>query len=331
MTTTAPDIANPTEWLRKYDANLSGSSPATRTGLLATARDFLEYAERRPIDKRVVYGYLEKLRRKGYSDGSINKAYRTIARLLKVNGLEILARKDAPLIRETHVNAPALHPDVIKDMIQAQAKLPDRHAAFLAMSTVFGLRRGEIIGLTNASFDWDSNLVFVASLKGSRQRYHSVPPQIRDVLRAYDWDQVVTSYQANKVLWDIGQAVGVKLAGTEANWHSIRRTLDTLLLDQPGLSEAAVRDFLRWKAAGMTGRYYSARRYVGRDGVTMAMGASEKDQDEKIFAVHPFLPYWKSSGKARATRRPIEEEKPNATYSERRRQRRNATPATIAV
>lgn len=321
--TTAPDIANPAEWLRKYDSALAGSMPALRHSLLTIAGDFLKYAERQPIDKAVVFRYLERLRRQGYSDGSVNKAYRIVARLLKLNGLEILARKDAPLIRETHVNAPALHPDVIRDMILARAQLPDRHAAFLAMGTVFGLRRSEILGLTKASFDWTSNLVFVASLKGSRQRYHSIPSEIREVLQAYDWDQVVTPYQANKVLWDIGEAVGVPLAGTEANWHAIRRTLDTLLLDQPGLSEAAVRDFLRWKAAGMTARYYSARRFVGREGVTMVMGASEKEQDEKIFAVHPFLPCWKS-GKSRSVRRTIEEESPNGTYSERRRQRRSA-------
>lgn len=281
------------ELLKAYDENLAGSSQHTRGQLIKMTSDFLNYAAGREIDKSLVLKYLDKMRRHKYADGTINMHYRTISTFLNVNGIKILARKDAPRIRESEVLAPALDPGLVAEMIGQREKLSSQQCAFLALSTTYGLRRIEMITLTPDSFDFSSNLVFIESAKGSRQRYHHIPEEIRSYLRSYNFGESTSSFTANKIFWRIGTVIGMQFRGTEVNWHSVRRTLDTLL--QEKLSWNQVRDFLRWKAApgDMPGRYYSARRFFGRDGMSQEMGKADKAQDDKVFEVHPFLPLWR--------------------------------------
>jgi hypothetical protein len=56
--------------------------------------------------------------------------------------------------------------------------------------------------------------------------------------------------------------------------------------------------FLRWKkgtSSDMAFRY-SAQRYVGREGTKTKVVGEALETDTKVFAVHPFLPYWKAKG-----------------------------------
>lgn len=282
-----------TALLKAYKDNLAGSSPHVMNQLLRIISGFLSYAGDQEIDKAVVFRYLEKMRRGKYADGTINMHYRTISTFLTVNGIKILARKDAPRIRESEVIAPALDPELVAEMIGQKENLSSQQCALLALSTTYGLRRIEMISLTPASFNFSNNLVFIESAKGSRQRYHYIPQEIRVYLKDYDFSESISSFTANKIFWSIGKVIGLRLRGTEVNWHSVRRTLDTLLQDR--LSWSQVRDFLRWKSApgDMPGRYYSARRFFTRDGMSQEMGKADKVQDDKVFEVHPFLPLWR--------------------------------------
>lgn len=278
--------------LKKYEDNLVASSPHTQHQLIQIITRFLEYASGEELDRPTVMRYLKKLQNDKYADGTIALHYRTIATFFKVNKIEVLAKKDAPLIREGEVKHTSLDPELVGDMILLGTQLTTQEAGFLVLSTTYGLRRTEMLNITADSFAFKDNLVFIESLKGSRQRYHLIPDAIKVVLTSYDFNERLTPYLVNKLFWSIGDKTNMDFRGTEANWHAIRRTLDTLLLER--LPHPVVKDFLRWKASSsdMPSRYYSARSYLGRSGTRIEMAQGEKKQDERVFEVHPFLPIW---------------------------------------
>lgn len=296
-------LAEYKQMLKKYEDNLAGSSETVRKHYLQTASRFLEYASGKSIDRPTVFDYLKKMKRDKYADGTVNFHYRTINTFLRLNDIKILARKDAPVIKPTGVRTVRLDIKLVEEMIQLDTKLTPQEAAFLAMSTIYGLRRSELVGLTPECFDFNQKLVFVESVKGSRQRYHLIPPEIESALRSYDFGTRITNFKTNALFWEIGKKIEMEFRGTETNWHSIRRTLDRRLMEL--LPYHLVRGFLRWKVAfgDMPGHYYSANLIMSREDTKPEMDTTEKEQDQRVFAVHPFLPIWKELISAKKTKR----------------------------
>lgn len=70
-----------------------------------------------------------------------------------------------------------------------------------------------------------------------------------------------------------------------AGWHSIRRYLDTVLLEKVGLENTAI--FLRWQISRSS---LMPLRYISKD---------YHEVDKEIFRVHPVLSLWDGKRKAR--------------------------------
>lgn len=274
--------------LKNYEDSLR-SVGATRTLFLSYARRFLDFASDRALDRKAVEDYLKHLRAKGYADGTLNFTFRVIRRLYVCNDIPwSFKRGEAPIIREDNVYAPALDPEDICEMIKSRDNLTVQERAFLALSTTYGLRRTELANITPSNLDLDSNSLFVATAHHGRQRYHIIPPEIKPYLESYSFSSI-NDFAASTIFLSTEYKAGLEhIYGL--GWHGIRRTLDTLLLDQ--LPEATVADFMRWKSRGVMAQRYYATRFVGRKGGVVVSKAS-RSVDEKIFEFHPFLPHWK--------------------------------------
>jgi len=274
--------------LDNYERSLR-SEGVTRNLYLSYARRFLDFASDRALDRKAVEDYLKLLRKKGYSDGTVNFAFRVIRRVYICNGIPWdFRRGEAPQIRQSEVFAPALDPEDITEMITAREKLTQQERAFLALSTAYGLRRTELANITQSDLDLNSDTIFVATAHRGRQRYHIIPVEIKPYLEDYNFAPM-NEFDASTIFLSIEYKAGLEhIDGV--GWHAIRRTLDTLLLDQ--LPEATVADFMRWKSRGVMPQRYYATKFVGRKGGTVVSKAS-RSVDEKVFAVHPFLPHWR--------------------------------------
>ena len=279
--------------LEQYAKGLA-SEGNTRTLYLRFARDFLEYAEG-DFSKEKVNNYLDHLRKRHkYSDGTVNFAFRIIRTLFQRNGLEWPFRRgEAPAIREDSIQAPALHPNTIGRIIETVRKNGEAdEAAFIALSTTYGLRRVEMMELTQNDVRIRDRTIHIATAKHGRERTHLIPPEIIPYLERYDFNQRVSEFGLF-VLWHrIEYKIGLNHTD-QVGWHSIRRTLNTLLLRR--LPEATVMSFLRWKqrtSSHMPFRY-SAIRFVGEEGVTTEVIGEALDVDNEVFQVHPFLEYWR--------------------------------------
>jgi integrase len=281
--------------LAKYAENLSNAS--TRNVYLAYARDFLEHTNN--LDRAAVDRYLNGLRRKGRKPGTINFVFRVIRRIFTVNGLEWEYRRgEAPPIGQRDEYRPQLSTDIIRVMVEAaiSGKLHEDESCFLACSTVYGLRREEMINLKPDDVDLANDAIYVSTVKMGRQRYHQVPPaEIKPYLAAHDFSKRYSLTGMSQLFWMIVNNSGLGgLKSQRLGWHAIRRAVLDGLIDN-GVNGFAARAFLRWKGSSsaemaMPERYYG-NVVVDLNGSTSLL--EEAAGDEEIFQKHPFLPMWR--------------------------------------
>lgn len=279
------------ELLAAYKKNLGDRHYAAH--YLSTARKFLEYAEDRPMDKDVVRDYMEKLKGKGRSSSTQVFVFGVIRRLYRVSGLEWEWRfGEGPVVDEEDVNAPAMDPEDVRAMIAAarEGKLSQVQTAFLAVSTIYGLRRTEIVGLGLEEVDIKEGVLYVRTAKKGRNRLHGIPEAIVWALEGHDWSETVSVQQASVMFKYIEHAVGWDLM-LGVGWHAIRRTLDTLLLHE--LPEAVVSDFMRWKKQGASmAQRYHATKFVSHGEERRIRSKQVQETDNMVFEAHPFIKDW---------------------------------------
>jgi len=279
--------------LEKYTANLANSD--NKNVYLAHARDFLAHAN--TLDRAAVDRYLNSLRQKGRKPGTINFVFRVIRRIFTVNGLAWEYRRgEAPAIGQRDEYRPQLSTDIIRIMVESavSGKLHEDERCFLAISTVYGLRRDEMVHLEPGDLNVANRAIYVVTAKHGRERYHLIPAKIAPYLATHDSSRRYSLTGMSQLFWMIVNNSGLEgLKSQRLGWHTIRRALWQGLIDN-GCPYLLARDFLRWKGASgeltMPARYYG-NVVVGLAGSTPLL--EEAKGDEKIFTkYHPFLSYW---------------------------------------
>lgn len=290
--------------LQLFAENIAGSHHI----YVPIVRKFLRYCGPN-LTRKAVERYIAKMREEEYSDGRIDLEWRTLRRFFKIAGVEWpFRRHEGPKIREREVFAPALDPEIIRQMIKAATTgiLNAEESAMLALSTIYGLRRVEMASIVSGGGDTlsdinlKSRVLFIQTAKHGRQRYHLIPEEIVPYLAAYRFPKKPRPAQElTDLFYSIERKLGLDHI-PEVGWHAIRRTLVQVLIEA-GLPELTVMSFLRWKRTerSMVALYYATTR-VGLGGVrgrTLEVQMKESDRriDEAVFEVHPFLPEWRSS------------------------------------
>ena len=279
--------------LAKYADNLANSE--NRNHYLRFARDFLDNAE--GLNRASIDQHLAALQKKRYSPGTVNFAFRVIRRLLAVNNRPWEYRRgEAPAIKQRDEYQPQLSSRVINMMIEAakNGKLFADEQCFVALSTIFGLRREELANLRPADINLKSGAIYVATVKSGRERYHLIPQEIQPYLAAHDFGQHYAVATLNQMFKRILIKSGAgELKKLRLGWHTIRRALWDGLVDN-NVNLLAARAFMRWK--GAVGDLAMPARYHGNIVVDLGQTEpilNEAKGDEEIFQRHPFLAFWR--------------------------------------
>jgi integrase len=246
------------------------------------------------------------VRRKGYRPSTLRKEFGVLRRLFVVNGLKWEAKRgEAPKGSEKEETADRLGPNLIREMIGiARGRAPSSyippspaHKAFLALSTMWGLRRGEMSGITPEFLDLKGSLLYVQTEKHGKARWHYVPPEIMPVLLEWGFKQRLTDWQTSALFVDWRAMAGLELPPgmNRLGWHAIRGTLSHELL-AAGLSIPEVSKFLRWRRAeSEMSLRYAGMNVLERSGITRVLSVDEQKADLRVLKVHPFLASWSSS------------------------------------
>lgn len=245
--------------------------------------------------KEDVEARLAELRKAGYADGTIDWEFRVIRSFFRANDLQWPYRRgEGPKIREREVVALGLDDDLICRMVQVarRGRVSVLDTAYLALSTLYGMRRAELAELTPEEFDLPNRLIYIEAKKHGRQRYHVIPEAVLPVLEAaLPYLTRKEPIALTKCFYRVEKAAGLQHTA-ELGWHGIRRMLDRRLL-QAGLDEFTVANFLRWKRSGtnMAARYFNLTVVSAKDS-GIAQDTGDKEVDDAVFAKHPFLPFW---------------------------------------
>jgi hypothetical protein len=250
-------------------------APETTTRYLAVARAFVASAgERKRYTREHFLTYLDTLSDK--SPAWVRFAYAALRAFCEaIDQAMPVKMRELPRLRPT-TQRTWLTRDQVGAMIAA-VRAPAWESAeartALALSTVYGLRVSE---LTTCERDGDHLVIRVA--KSGQVRRQLIPKALRPFLGDVP---VRTSLPNLNVLYHrIEKAAGVKHArGERSGWHTVRRSLDTALLQENRIPYAVTKAWIRWSAPGFEGPMY----YFEGDPDAL---------DRQVLKHHPFLGFW---------------------------------------
>lgn len=297
--------------LDKYLSELSRSSDVTKRTSGWYAKKFLVFAGDKPLGEwngTLVREFLTHLENEDYAQGTVRQAYAVAKRVfdaakivsdedkmqafknVDINNpsaaaemLKIVHMSQAPVWDMGKRQAPrvtdALKPAHTLEEIEAmiRAKLSGEERAYLALSTILGLRREELCRVRREYLDFEGGRIFVLTAKGGEQRWQLLPEEIIPYLDIAFNSMSVFGMTA--LYWRVCAKAGLeKREGY--GFHAIRRMLDTVLVKKFG--ELMTHIFLRWKLSASS---QMELRYFSEDPLAT-------DQ-EVICNGHPVVTLWK--------------------------------------
>lgn len=305
----------------RFEEELSNSSDHVKKSRLFYCKMFLDFAPEdfSQWNKGLVNNFLKRLRGEGYSPGSTRNIYsitkrvfdaakavheseRTrlisevnpsdssaVAEILKAISLPgpswDMGKRGAPRVESSDVVKPSLTLEEIGAMVEAvkHGLLEPPEVAYLALASVYGLRREELVRIRPEHIDYKKKTIFVLTAKGGEQRSQLLCDEVIPHLKAYDFQDTPSLFEMSKMYWRIEHKAGL-VHKDGGGWHQFRRALDTELVDEcnrlnqaPG--ELYAHFFLRWRlSSSMVEHYYSR---------------SPLEIDARVLSVHPVVALWR--------------------------------------
>jgi len=190
-----------------------------------------------------------------------------------------LGKRWIPRVEASDITKPALSFDEIEKMVTAAKdsglELPE--ICYLALSSIYGLRRGELCSVRKEHFDFNDNTLFVMTEKGGERRKQLLVEPIIPYLKEYDfgvdYSPFIMSHLFKKICF---KSQVEKRDGM--GWHAQRRALDTMLVEQFG--ELKTHVFLRWRLSSSS---QMELRYFSADPLQI---------DDEVLAGHPVVALW---------------------------------------
>lgn len=301
----------------QFLSELSESSDHTKQGRIYYCGKFLDFAGDTPFsewNKGLVTRFINQLRDEGYSPGTVRLAYSIVKRVFdaarsvheadrvqlisSVNSndpsavAEVfkamslpgpnwdLGKRSAPKVETQDVVKPAVTLEEISAMVAAARSgvLTTGEAAYLALSSIYGLRREELCRVRPEHLDFDMKRIYVMTAKGGERRFQLLCNEILPFLRGYGFPPY-SLFRMSELYHKICYKSGVEMK-EGGGLHAIRRFLDTELVKACGELRSHI--FLRWKISSsslMVERYFSE---------------NPLDIDKFVlYNGHPVVPLWR--------------------------------------
>jgi integrase len=227
-------------------------------------------------DRADVVKFVAELRQEGMKQNSINARLKALRLLCQIQNWDGgFPRVAMPKVKDSEVNRPSFNTDQVVHIIsRAKEVCSERELGFLAVASVYGLRREEI-----GTLEVNDGVVKVNGAKGGEVTFQIIPDAIKDYMKDYRACKDVR--YMTRVFQSIMSKVGLQV-DRGYGWHSIRRALATELAMRDVSALNIVR-FMRWSDASLKGEFGMLAIYARR----------EQDKiDKSIFEVHPFLNAW---------------------------------------
>lgn len=249
--------------------------------------------------RKDIINYLNIRRKNGVNGNSLRQEFYAIKKLLKSNQIswdnDLKPPKISGLLSRTKV----FNPKLIEKMIKTVIELNDiRYMSYIALATTYGMRRTELSRVRNDDFDFKNKIFnkFIAKYHDEK-RPSLIPDEIINILKEMDFDSFALNESKLSYIIRIIESKGHIPHLFFRSWHSIRRTVITILRIN-GVSPSFIVDFIGWgggvEEANLLG-FDSIKSSQAKmlDLYTEVSGMFKtKEVDSVIFKNHPFLPIW---------------------------------------
>lgn len=258
----------------KEDLLARGKTKETINSFLNISEKFLSTVKNDHPTIKHVNRYIAGLREDGYKDNYLRFNYYVISRLFKILGLEF--KGEVPKISEEALTQTTFSFDEVKKLItNAKSFCDTQQKAFLCVSTIYGIRRSELVAIKPEDVKEDT--ILIRTRKGGMIREHTIPKEIKKYIHDYDWKERLSLSRASLMFSLILYLCKFKLKNGWG-WHTVRRSLVSELM-RKNIDHFAIQSFLRWKVSGISMLF----RYTH---IPM------QDIEKVIFENHPFLKLW---------------------------------------
>lgn len=292
------------ELLHQVNEELAGSGDHTIRQFCSIIARFYDFSDGSFTRKQVV-NYIKNLEKEGYAAGTRAMHFRVLKR-----GFEIAAKKidntvewpfskrppaELPIdIAEWDVKAPVIPIEELKVTIKGakNGKIPPELSSLVAVSSIYGLRRIEIMELVPEFLDLDRGILRVVTAKHGRAREHLIPEEIKPYLSDYPFGKY-SEFKLSQVYHEIRQTAGLPVVYGEG-FHSVRRALTTAL--SYIFPEPIVEDFMRWrkpKSMRMVRHYWTPPSSEVVERIVFGLEPFPTYGGELVYGKHPFLDFWR--------------------------------------
>ncbi|MBA7652117.1 hypothetical protein ES703_59946 [subsurface metagenome] len=232
-------------------------------------------------------------REHGISERTLAKEFVQLNKLATANNWPWPFIADDRPVDEEEPFAPAFTPEEIQTLIKARDEYSKGEKFYLAISTTWGLRREEMVRVRKRDYDEQTITIKIAKQKKKALRLrHMIPDEINPILQNYHPHLTNInsfSYIFHRVLAKAGleQRKGY-------GWHSVRRTLRTLLewnLAENRLPLSLVADFMGWSKT-QKGIVYGGAPMLGVYSHPEIMSSDPLAIDKLVLSIHPFVTLW---------------------------------------
>lgn len=304
MSAEARVMSEPLENLKLFLTSPRERAKGTITSYLQTGKVFLQFLGDRqmPTGKdetaiaeagNIFRRYFLHRRDQNISERTLRKEFMHLKKLAGANQWPWPFTADDTPVPEEEPLAPAFTPEEIETLIKAWDKYSRGERFYLAVSTTWGLRREEMIRIRKRDYDGDTITIKIAKQKKKILRVqHIIPDEIKPILLNYR-PKLNNINSLSYMFYRILNKAGLKQR-KGYGWHSIRRTLRTLLewnLAENRLPLSLVADFMGWSKT-TKGVVYGGAPMLGVYSHPEILSSDPFAIDKAILGVHPFVKLW---------------------------------------
>lgn len=266
-------------------------APGTISSYLQTGRFFLEFLGdgAQPTDKDFRRYFLHR-REEDISGRTLTKEFVQLKKLADANNWPWPFTSDDKPVAEEEPFAPAFTPKEIEALIRARDKYSKGELFYLAVSTTWGLRREEMVRINKR--DYTEVSIKIKTAKHGRRVEHIIPDEINPILQNYH-PRLKSRGSLTYVFYRVLNKAGIERR-KGYGWHSIRRTLRTLLewnLAENRLPLSLVADYMGWSRT-QKGIVYGGAPMLGVYSHPEIISTDPFAIDRLVLGVHPFLKHW---------------------------------------
>lgn len=233
------------------------------------------------LSKDGVMNFLSK-----YSKNSILTAYYAIKFLYKTIEVPMEVKRGDIAPKGIHKVKEMMQHDEVKDLIvESKKHLGTIELGYIALSTVYGLRRIELYDTIPDMIDMDKRMFtpFTHKAESSNERTHLIPEEIAPIL--FEMKEALGTIKKKPVITQMNfffdyacEYAGITLR-PRLGFHSVRRALITEL-NETECKPVYIMNYMRWKERNP----HIMQEYIQ---------LNPKKVDEAIFEHHPYLKYWR--------------------------------------